>query len=81
MDANKLKVLRDLPYSIQKTCGLCVHGVFPSNDWGTCQAHTYDHLKHTGEARQLSIFRYGSCPSFKLHEPLLTTIGAFKEFL
>lgn len=80
MDTNKLKVLRGLPYSIQKTCGLCTHGVFPNNDWGTCQLHTYDHLKHTGEDRKLSIVRYGSCPSFEFHKPLEAMLGSFKEF-
>jgi hypothetical protein len=81
MDANKLKVLQEVAYTVNKSCGLCTHGVFPNNDWGTCRVHVYDHLKHTGEARQLSVFRYGSCPRFELHEPLLATMGAFKQFM
>jgi len=81
MDANKLKVLQDLSYTVQKSCGLCTHGVFPNNDWGTCNKHTYDHLKHTGEARQLSVFRYGSCEGFEFHKPLEPMLGHFKEFM
>jgi len=81
MDANKLKVLQDLSYEIRPACGLCVHGVFPQNDWGTCQKHQYDHLKHTGEPRQLSIFRYGSCKEYEFHKPLEPLIGTFNQFV
>lgn len=81
MDANKLKVLRDLDYKVQKTCGLCAHGVFPNNDWGTCQKHEYQHEKHTGDARKLSIVRYGSCAEFEQYDQSGATLGAYQEFL
>lgn len=81
MDANKLKVLQALPYQIQKVCGLCKHGVFPLNDWGTCGVYEYTHEKHTGEPRKLSILKYGSCPSFEAYESQVQGLGAYQEFL
>jgi hypothetical protein len=83
MDANKLQVLRDLPYKVQPVCGLCVHGVFPTpnNDWGTCGVQQYEHKKHTGPARQLSIVKYGSCPNFEQDHAKTFQLGTFEEFL
>jgi hypothetical protein len=81
MDANKLQVLRDLPYTVQPVCGLCVHGVFPQNEWGTCAAQTYDHKKHTGEPRQLSIVKYGSCAKFESDPEKTASLGAYQAFL
>lgn len=79
MDANKLKVLRALPYRINPCCALCQHGWFPKDDWGTCELHTYEHEKHTGPRRQLSIYKQGSCPKFEA-KPHLEHLGAFREF-
>lgn len=81
MDANKLQVLRDLPYTIKPVCGLCEHGVFPNNEWGTCQVQQYDHQKHTGPARQLSIVKYGSCPKFKADPVKTAPLALFQEFM
>lgn len=83
MDANKLQVLRDLPYVISPVCGLCVHGKFvtPNNDWGTCELHQYDHKKHTGPARQLSIVKYGSCPKFTPDATKTGPLAFFQEFV
>ena len=79
MDENKLKVLQGVGYKVNPCCGLCKHGWFPQNDWGTCEIHKYAHLKHTGVSRQLSIHKYGSCPKFEAKG--LSTLGAFGEFL
>lgn len=81
MDANKLQVLRDIPYNIPRVCGLCCHGEFPNNDWGTCSRHEYQHRKHTGSPRQLSILRLGSCPSFEESPEKVAGLGAYQEFL
>jgi len=92
MDQNKLKVLREVSYSIKPACGLCSFGQFrelEGGDFGTCYKFSYQHQKHTGEKRQLSIFRYGSCPSFELDKGNIILgpdmdIGpetAWKEFL
>lgn len=83
MDANKLEVLRELPYSVRKVCSLCRHGVFPnpSTDWGTCSEQEYEHKKHTGSPRQLSIVRFGNCSRFELSPRLVATLGAYQEFL
>lgn len=82
MDANKLEVLRALPYSVQKACGLCKHGSFaPNTYWGTCNQTQYEHKKHTGPARQLSIVMFGGCKSFEADEVKKAQLGAYQEFL
>ncbi len=81
MDANKLQVLRDLPYKIPAVCGLCAHGEFPNNEWGTCRAQQYDHVKHTGPARQLSIVKFGTCPKFVQDIAKTTQLSLFREFM
>ncbi len=82
MDQNKQGELRQIGYLILPVCGLCKHGSFPSNDWGTCQVRTYEHLKHTGPARQLSIYRMGSCPDkFQLDAARAASLGAYAEFV
>lgn len=83
MDANKLQVLRDLPYTVHPVCGLCVHGVFPTpnNDWGTCATLTYEHKKHTGPSRQLSIVKYGSCAKFEPDPVKTSNLQHYLEFL
>lgn len=82
MDQNKLKVLQDIGYTIPKTCGLCEHGRFAaSQDFGVCAIQTYDHLKHSGPARSLSINIAGSCPKFKIDEDAKSRLGAWAEFV
>ena len=82
MDQNKLAELRRIGYRIPKTCGLCVHGAFPNNEWGTCSVRTYDHLKHSDAKRQLSVVKSGSCPDkFEVDELKAAHLGAFREFL
>ena len=57
MDLNKLAELRRIGYKIPRTCGLCTHGVFVGkSDFGGCAIQTYQHLKHTGPPKQLSIY-------------------------
>lgn len=81
MDANKLKVLQDLPYRIQKTCGLCRHRLFVRDSpWGVCATQTYEHQKHTGAPRQLSIHRSGYCPKFEADPAALNYLEGFRAF-
>lgn len=62
MDANKLARLEDIGYSIQPTCGLCVHFFAPpGGEFGECDLYSYEHQKHTGPPRKLSVNRHGSC--------------------
>jgi len=81
VDENKLQVLRNLPYKVLPCCGMCENAWWPNpkTDWGTCDAHQYEHQKHTGGRRQLSIYRYGTCPKFKAFDE--DELGAFKEFV
>lgn len=78
MDANKLKVLRELGYRILPTCSNCVHSFFRQDEWGTCDANTYQHEKHTGDRRQLSIHESGTCPKFEMST--VAHLGRFAEF-
>lgn len=84
MDKNKLQVLRDANYVIPKQCGLCVYGRFatPTADFGMCQVRQYRHEKHTGEPRQLSVYRGGGCPDlFELSPGAERALGAWAEFV
>ena len=79
MDDNKLKALQKIKYRIQGTCGTCTSGKFGNDEWGTCSLYTYEHRKHTGEPRQLSIYRSGSCNDHEFRNDL--QLGGFKEFV
>lgn len=66
MDANKLVVLKQIGYKVHRTCGSCVNARFGRGQvWSTCDIHTYQHEKHTGEPRHLSIHVAGECPSWE----------------
>jgi hypothetical protein len=80
LDANKRKKLKVIGYTIPPTCGTCTSGVFPQNEWGTCATYQYDHQKHTGDARQLSIHKTGSCSSYNPDSVQLVKLGTFNEF-
>jgi hypothetical protein len=83
MDKNKLKVLRETGYIIPGTCGMCEHGQFPIQGaaFGTCALKTYQHEKHTGAPRQLSVFKAGRCDDFKIKPETEKVLGAWGEFL
>ena len=82
MDENKLKKLKEIDYTIQPCCAFCRYGQFtPSGNFGTCARFKYDHLKHTGADRQLSINRYGSCPLHLTDEDKIHSIlQSFLQF-
>lgn len=78
MDANKLKKLKEVGYTIQQACTLCKHSTFPhKSKWGTCDKLTYDHLKHSDSKRHLSIYAFGTCEEFEENkdETVLITKG------
>lgn len=80
MDRRKLQVLQALPYRILSTCALCTHSMFGTHgEWGTCGLHDYEHGKHTGGKRQLSINRSGTCPSFQMDEKDFVALEGFRE--
>ncbi len=81
MDDNKLAELRRIEYRIPPSCGICVFGVFVGlSDWGTCAKHEYQHKKHSGPKRKLSIYRAGSCPKFERDQEVIAKLGGFAEF-
>lgn len=79
MDDNKLLKLREVGYTIRRTCGSCVHGSFPNNQWGSCSVNTYDHLKHDNpdEGREMSVHQFGYCEKYT---PKVWIHGAWMEF-
>lgn len=80
MDPNKLKVLKEIGYEVRPGCGLCKNGNFRGGDyWGTCLIYTYDHEKHSGPPRALSIHKFGACPSFMPKEGVNASIHGFVE--
>jgi|SRR5579859_446374 len=86
MDANKLKVLKDNGYVINKACGLCKHMDMPNvkAGFGTCNIKTYEHLKHVGAPRQLSVHEHGVCESdFEMREGVksLLEVQHWGEFI
>ena len=81
-DANKLSKLREIGYKVPVTCGLCNLGCFAKGqDWGTCRLHQYEHLKHTGPARDVSIIRFGTCPLAEARPEVETMLGGHSIFL
>jgi len=79
VDSNKRLKLLDIGYRIAGTCGICQHGMFANDSFGTCSLHTYQHLKHTGDARQLSVYAHGRCSEFQLDEQK-AHLGLWQEF-
>jgi hypothetical protein len=67
MDANKLKKLHVINYKIG-TCGICKQGMFGFGLYGHCKLHTYNHLKHSDNPRQLSVYKHGRCEDFEADE-------------
>lgn len=82
MDANKLQVLQDIGYVVRDSCGSCINfdpGV--ASGWGVCTFHSYDHIKHTGVARQLSVNEAGWCPWFERDREDTALLGAYQQFM
>lgn len=84
MDKAKLKVLQEVRYAFSPTCGRCQHGRFDSYGrspvWGTCEANLYQHEKHTGAPREMSIHLLGSCSAFKATDVAEAGLGSFAQF-
>jgi hypothetical protein len=78
MDTNALK---EIGYVIEPCCKLCVHSHFPfqATNWGTCSNHDYQHLKHSGPKRELSITKYGRCSKFAASENVAVVLGSYVE--
>jgi hypothetical protein len=82
MDANKLAVLKEIDYKILPCCGLCSYaGLDKGSNWGTCTQIFYNHAKHTGPARALSIHRLGTCPNFNAVADAEVQLHGFAELL
>ena len=70
MDQNELKTLNKIDYQIRGCCKLCANVRNSSGSFSTCKLHKYFHLKHQ-EERELSVYMYGYCDSFKLDQSAL----------
>ena len=82
MDNNKLKVLKDIGYTILSCCGNCKSSSFPSpsSNFGTCEKFKYFHIKHN-ETRDISINRFGRCRSSQVDDDSDTELKVFKDYL
>lgn len=82
MDANKRLKLVEIDYTLE-ACGVCAHSSFSSREaeFGTCGLHQYDHQKHSGPVRDLSVHRCGRCPDFTPDAIDMHHLHAFTEFL
>jgi len=73
MDENKRKKLKAVNYRITgRCCKFCLHSVFTTGDFGDCQKHEYQHLKHG--PKKLSIHKTGCCDDFAPDETLLSEV-------
>lgn len=88
MDANKLKILNEIGYEVRQTCANCVHSFFPSekSNWGTCSMNQYQHEKHTGDARDVSIHKSGKCAvvgpgGYRASPAAIGMLGLFAELV
>jgi hypothetical protein len=80
MDPNKLAELQKIEYQIPGNCGICQHGEMSRTNFGTCRLYRYQHARHSGEKRQLSIYAYGRCNKFVLDEDK-AQLGLWREFV
>jgi len=82
MDANKLKVLQEIGYTIVPSCATCQHSDLSRDGWGYCNAHEYEHLKHSEETSRLSVHQLGHCDSWIRDAYKVAALGlhAFKSF-
>lgn len=82
MDANKLKVLRQIGYSIAPTCGSCVFSeILPGSEYGACSRHVYVHQKHSEPVSPLSVNRGGHCSAWQPAQGVPEyRLGAWAEF-
>jgi len=84
-DENKFSKLREIGYSIPVTCKFCAHSArFFGSEWSTCDKHKYEHKKHTGPARGVSIHAMGTCRDAELPPERAArtgALGAHAEFL
>ena len=81
-DENKFKKLRDMGYTIKPTCQFCVHSNFgPGCSFGTCGLHKYEHKKHSGAPRGVSIHKSGTCGDVDPLDERVMMLGAYEEFL
>lgn len=81
MDKSKSKKLQEIGYKINRCCGLCKYAILSLDGWGTCVNHTYQHEKHTGEERDLSINQFGYCTSFELEESKVIGLHSYSDLI
>lgn len=82
MDENKLKVLKEVGYVMYKTCDLCEHFRQGASSFGTCKVHLYEHLKHNGPPREMSVNKSGGCPDWELDETAKEgSLGHYIQFI
>lgn len=82
MDENKLDKLKQIQYEILPTCHNCKHFKQLSDKFfGECCAYKYQHKKHTGAERQLSVYLGGHCPTHQWANEDMMMLHSFKQFI
>jgi len=82
MDANKLKKLQEVGYTIKRTCFNCAYVASNkvSSGFSTCNKFGYRHLKHADSFRRLSTHMSGCCTEHEWDADFLNFIHGFAEF-
>lgn len=80
MDANKLAKLKEIGYTIHQVCGLCVY-FQGRTEFGDCTQFTYEHIKHSAVAKNLSVHKFGTCVNFEIDEEKLLPLHSYVEFV
>lgn len=85
MDAEKLRQLQAMNCVIPPVCGMCSNATFyqAGNVFGSCQKRSYEHGKHIGPVRPLSICCYGlcDCEHFELDYAVILQLQDFAVFV
>ena len=82
MDDNKVEVLKEIGFRINKCCGLCKYfAANRGNVFGDCIKYTYKHLKHTAESKSLSVSIFGGCDDWKPSDGRINNLHGFAQFV
>jgi len=80
MDANKKDKLSEIAYVVRACCLNCSYAIFRNDDWGLCNKHSYNHLKHNEVGRHLSIVKTGYCNQHTWSKTWCARAEHFKDF-
>jgi len=81
-DSNKFAKLHEIGYTVQVTCGLCIHGDFgESGNWGGCTLHKDDCIRRVCPVLGLTVLRMGNCSNGVFDQILVEKLGSYQELV